>query len=51
MIADYRTVDYRTTPWRLDAMDRAYGPALRPDVYADEPVRRGTITIDSYHLR
>lgn len=51
LIADYRTVDYRTTPWRLDAMDWAYGPALRPNVYVDELVRRGTITIGSYHLR
>lgn len=38
-IADFRIVDYRHAPWRMDVMEWAYGPALRPNPYIDELVR------------
>lgn len=47
-IQDLRSVDHREVPWRLDAMDWAYGSALRPNAYVDELVRRGVITIGSF---
>ncbi|MEW2082178.1 TniQ family protein [Streptomyces sp. NPDC005283] len=47
-IQDLRQVDHREVPWRLDAMDWAYGSALRPNPYIDELVRAGVITIGSF---
>ncbi|MFF8843413.1 hypothetical protein ACF08N_11880 [Streptomyces sp. NPDC015127] len=47
-IEDLRTVDHREAPWRLDVMDWAYGPALRPNLYVDELMRRGVITVGAY---
>ncbi|MFG3029083.1 hypothetical protein ACGFZJ_11195 [Streptomyces sp. NPDC048253] len=38
-VADLRIVDHRHSPWRMDAMEWAYGPALRPNPYIDELVR------------
>ncbi|GGZ40624.1 hypothetical protein [Streptomyces bluensis] len=38
-IADLRIIDYRHAPWRMDIMEWAYGPALRPNPYIDELVR------------
>ncbi|MFF8843393.1 TniQ family protein [Streptomyces sp. NPDC015127] len=47
-IQDLRTVDHREYPCQLDVMDWAYGPALRPNLYVDELVRRGVITIGAF---
>ncbi|GAA3803628.1 hypothetical protein [Streptomyces chiangmaiensis] len=38
-IADLRMVDHRHAPWRMDVMEWAYGPALRPSPYIDDLVR------------
>ncbi|MGI3204131.1 hypothetical protein ACRJ4W_50280 [Streptomyces sp. GLT-R25] len=38
-IADLRIVDHRHAPWRMEVMEWAYGPALRPNPYIDELVR------------
>ncbi|MER5911891.1 TniQ family protein [Streptomyces sp. NPDC001982] len=38
-IADIRIIDHRHAPWRMDVMEWAYGPALRPSPYIDELVR------------
>jgi hypothetical protein len=38
-IADLRIIDCRHAPWRMDVLQWAYGPALRPNPYIDELVR------------
>lgn len=45
---DLRIVDYRQTPWRLDVMEWAYGPSLRPNPYVEELVRRQVIAIGDF---
>ncbi|MFJ9865400.1 TniQ family protein [Streptomyces sp. NPDC101165] len=38
-IADLRIIDQRHVPWRMDVLQWAYGPALRPNPIIDELVR------------
>ncbi|MFJ8550898.1 hypothetical protein [Streptomyces sp. NPDC093676] len=49
-IADFRMVDHRHAPWRMDVMEWAYGPALRPSPYIDDLVRLQVIIPSSHYL-
>lgn len=49
-IANFRMVDHRHTPWRMDVMEWAYGPALRPSSYIEDLVRLQVIVPSSHYL-